>query len=375
MKVKGKKPTKNKTKYNGKKYRENYYSDFDRLIMENPKKTQKERDLQNKKLAKLLEVKPRAKLGPSKKSYVVQGKKKVCAILGCVESQTWPDTEFYAFPKDEKYRKLWSELTGRVNWLPDTNSVVCGSHFSMDSHVWEETGGVRVAVRLAHDAVPSFNLPPQVMEVQFVEDVDFDNVPVETFSTKQTDTDYIPTVVPRKKDPIKKTKEPKKKIEGVDKVRLFQTVQRYQNKLIEQYKNLRELNRSIKSQAKQIEHLNRQLKEKKEEHEEKKAKLNKMQEEWDNETNAVKNDNELILMMPSRYSEDMKNLALSIHNYSPEAYIYLRNTLRTVLPATDLLRKWTDSGFRPKTKITSSDAIKLVTESSESEFTCNITIQ
>lgn len=81
---------------------------------------------------------------------------------------------------------------------------------------------------------------------------------------------------------------------------------------------------------------------------------------------------DLILCMPTKHTDDLKNFALSVYNYSPQAYIYLRNTLRTTLPSCNVLENWIDSGYVPKNLMSGNSLIKVLAEQTETELTCKI---
>jgi hypothetical protein len=84
--------------------------------------------------------------------------------------------------------------------------------------------------------------------------------------------------------------------------------------------------------------------------------------------------NGLVLAMPVRQTEDLKNFALSIYKYSPQAYIYIRNTLRTMLPSTDVLDSWLSAGFQPKSFMTNANLIKVTAEQTERELSCKVSL-
>lgn len=90
----------------------------------------------------------------------------------------------------------------------------------------------------------------------------------------------------------------------------------------------------------------------------------------------IKEDtNGLVMAMPTRHTDDLKNFALSIYKYSPQAYIYARNTLRTLLPSTDVLDTWLNSGYQPKNVLTSSNLIKVTAEQTDTELSCKISLR
>lgn len=80
----------------------------------------------------------------------------------------------------------------------------------------------------------------------------------------------------------------------------------------------------------------------------------------------------LVLAMPMRQTEDLKNFALSVYKYSPQAYIYIRNTLRTMLPSTEILESWVTAGYQPKN--VASNMIKVVAEQTETSLSCKVTL-
>lgn len=80
----------------------------------------------------------------------------------------------------------------------------------------------------------------------------------------------------------------------------------------------------------------------------------------------------LVLAMPMRQTEDLKNFALSIYKYSPQAYIYIRNTLRTLLPSTEVLDTWLNAGYQPKNVLSNNSLIKVVAEQTETQLSCKV---
>ncbi|CAH2085035.1 unnamed protein product [Euphydryas editha] len=85
--------------------------------------------------------------------------------------------------------------------------------------------------------------------------------------------------------------------------------------------------------------------------------------------------NGLVLAMPTRHTDDLKNFALSIYKYSPQAYIYIRNTLRTLLPSTEVLESWVSSGYEPKNALSNSNLIKVVSELTDAELSCKVSLR
>lgn len=83
----------------------------------------------------------------------------------------------------------------------------------------------------------------------------------------------------------------------------------------------------------------------------------------------------LVMAMPTKHTEDLKDFALSIYKHSPQAYVYARNTLRTLLPSTTVLESWLVGGYHPQSLMSSGSTVKLVTEQSSSELSCKVSIQ
>lgn len=84
--------------------------------------------------------------------------------------------------------------------------------------------------------------------------------------------------------------------------------------------------------------------------------------------------NGLVLAMPVRQTDDLKNFALSIYKYSPQAYVYIRNTLRTLLPSTDVLESWMSAGYQPRNMLSNTNLIKVTAEQTEKELSCKVTL-
>lgn len=82
----------------------------------------------------------------------------------------------------------------------------------------------------------------------------------------------------------------------------------------------------------------------------------------------------LILAMPVKYTDDLKNFALSVYKYSPQSYIYVRNTLRTMLPSTDILESWLKTGFVPKNILSNNNVVKITADQTETDLSCKISL-
>ena len=73
-----------------------------------------------------------------------------CSVLNCNTDQTYK-IRFHSFPKDEKFKKTWSNFTGKPGfWTPGKFSVVCAKHFE-NKYVCGR--------KLSYNAVPSLHSP------------------------------------------------------------------------------------------------------------------------------------------------------------------------------------------------------------------------
>ena len=73
-----------------------------------------------------------------------------CSVLNCNTDQTFK-IRFHSFPKDEKFKKTWSNFTGRPGfWTPGKFSVVCAKHFE-NKYVSGR--------KLSYNTFPSLHLP------------------------------------------------------------------------------------------------------------------------------------------------------------------------------------------------------------------------
>ena len=71
-------------------------------------------------------------------------------MLFCYTDQTYK-IRFHSFPKDKKFKKTWSNFTGRTGfWTQGKFSVVCGKHFE-DKYVCGR--------KLDYNAIPILHLP------------------------------------------------------------------------------------------------------------------------------------------------------------------------------------------------------------------------
>lgn len=165
---------------------------------------------------------------------------------------------------------------------------------------------------------------------------------------------------------------PKKELDNIELLKLFSEVQRLQRQAVA-------LKEKLKYNMKVHNRQNRFLKRIKEIIEMKKKILNQKRKKKCrillSLQDKIKEDTTgLVLAMPMRQTDDLKNFALSIYKYSPQAYIYIRNTLRTILPSTEVLDSWITSGYQPRNVISNSNLIKVVAEQTETQLSCKVTI-
>lgn len=165
---------------------------------------------------------------------------------------------------------------------------------------------------------------------------------------------------------------PNKELDNIELLKLFSEVQRLQRQAVA-------LKEKLKYNMKVHNRQNRFLKRIKEIIEMKKKILNQKRKKKCrillSLQDKIKEDTTgLVLAMPMRQTDDLKNFALSIYKYSPQAYIYIRNTLRTILPSTEVLDSWITSGYQPRNVISNSNLIKVVAEQTETQLSCKVTI-
>ncbi|KAM3960090.1 uncharacterized protein ACR2FA_005891 [Aphomia sociella] len=291
---------------------------------------------------------------------------KTCAVLGCEDSKNLDAESFYKFPEDSNLKQIWTDLTGRNNWTPTDFSYICIQHFSVDCF----TCDAEDRMVLVDKAVPSLKLPRHVLEVEYIDEETLDNEDEEYMETDEEDVHDRQVNGIRHIDSAPKSKG--KEVDNTELLKLFTQVQKMQRQAV----GLKDkLKRSMKTHnrnnrlLKQIEETIEQKKKMLDQKRKKKARiLLSLQDK-------IKEDmNGLVLAMPVRQTDDLKNFALSIYNYSPQSYIYIRNTLRTMLPSTDVLESWTSAGYQPKNLLTSSNLIKVIAEQTENELSCKVTL-
>ncbi|GBP52097.1 THAP domain-containing protein 2 [Eumeta japonica] len=320
---------------------------------------------------------PIAKVAPELKQHREQNDStsyeisKACAVLGCEESKNLDSDSFFRFPEDSKHRQIWTELTGRSNWTPTDFSYICALHFSDDAFVLGEDS----KMYLSNNAIPCLKLPGHVLEVEYIDEetlenettyINNHNVQMEHSKTTNKNHDQIDDYIFGSSETNKnQTTEV-----NVELLKLFTEVQKIQrqavglqDKLIYNTKIYNQQKRSLKRLKEVIELKEKLLKQKNK----RKCSVNYATIE------KIKDDsNGLILAMPTRYTDDIKDFALSIYKYSPQAYIYVRNALRTALPSTEILNNWINSGYVPKNMMANRSLVKVLQEQTETELTCKI---
>ncbi|XP_047508742.1 uncharacterized protein LOC125052162 isoform X1 [Pieris napi] len=331
---------------------------------------------------------------------------KTCAVLGCEESKNFNADSFFPFPEDEHLRQIWTDLTGRNNWTPTDYSYICVQHFSVDCFECDSNN----AVVLINKAVPSLKLPKHVLEVEYIEEDSLDNEAEEedylendyemdvddsafersgtNDTTVQKSNDYSKEISitngpthsnSNSNVDIKEHSEMEKPFsdmqikQNVKVLKLFTEVQRMQRESIETKNKYKYALRSYKRQTRFLTRLREVIEMKKKILEQKKKKKSRillsLQDKIKEDTSG------LVLAMPTRHTDDLKNFALSIYKYSPQAYIYIRNALRTLLPGIETLDSWMNSGYEPRNVLTNSNLIKITTDLNETEMNCKITLR
>lgn len=286
---------------------------------------------------------------------------KTCAVLGCEDFKNLDAESFFRFPEDSSLRQIWTDLTGRNNWTPTDFSYICMQHFSIDCFKCDEDD----QMVLVDKAVPSLKLPRHVLEVEYIDEETLDN---------EEDDDYMTTDEEEDKanNMSLDLNIPQSELDSIELLKLFSEVQRLQRQAVG-------LKDKLKYNMKVHNRQNRFLKRIKEIIEMKKKVLNQKRKKKCrillSLQDKIKEDTTgLVLAMPMRQTEDMKNFALSIYKYSPQAYIYIRNTLRTMLPSTEILDSWITAGYQPRNVLANSNLIKVVAEQTETQLSCKVMI-
>ncbi|CAG9787959.1 unnamed protein product [Diatraea saccharalis] len=162
------------------------------------------------------------------------------------------------------------------------------------------------------------------------------------------------------------------KVNNVELLKLFTEVQKMQRQAVGLKEKLKTNMQLHNRQNRHFRRLEEILERKKKILEEKQKKKSKILLTLQDKVNEDMSG--LVLAMPMRQTEDLKNFALNIYNYSPQAYIYLRNTLRTMLPSTDVMETWLNAGFQPKSIMSSSNMVKVTAEQTEKDLICKVSI-
>ncbi|XP_061713931.1 THAP domain-containing protein 1-like [Cydia pomonella] len=291
---------------------------------------------------------------------------KTCAVLGCDDSKNMNDESFFRFPEDPQLRQVWTDLTGRNNWTPTDYSYICIQHFSVDCFHCDTNNDMV----LNSKAVPSQKLPHHVLEVEYIDEETLDNEEDYEMDSQDEDRDSQDEHKPKFNN-ISHTK-PATGQDQVELLRLFTEVQKMQRQAVGLRDKLRYNMRIHNRQNKKLQKLKETIEMKKKILNQKRKKKSRILLTLQDKIKEDKNG--LVLAMPTRHTDDLKNFALSIYKYSPQAYIYIRNTLRTMLPSTDVLETWVDAGYTPKNVMSNSSMIKVISEQTDKELSCKVTL-
>ncbi|CAG4928923.1 unnamed protein product [Colias eurytheme] len=296
---------------------------------------------------------------------------KTCAVLGCEDSKNFNSDSFFPFPEDPNLRQIWTDLTGRNNWTPTDYSYICVQHFSVDCF---ECNANNVVV-LMSKAVPSLKLPKHVLEVEYIDEDTLDNEDQEYYSDNEYEMEYDENDKPLTNGPTHSSKN--ERLENteinVEVLKLFSEVQKMQKQAVQMKEKYRYTMRAYNRQSRFLTRLKEVIEMKKNILNQKRRKKSRillsLQDKMKEDTNG------LVLAMPTRHTDDLKNFALSVYRYSPQAYIYIRNTLRTLLPSTDILESWISAGYEPKNMLTNSNLIRVVSELTDTELNCKVSLR
>lgn len=301
---------------------------------------------------------------------------KTCAVLGCEDYKNLEAESFFRFPEDESLRQIWTDLTGRNNWTPTDYSYICMYHFSIDCFMCDDKN----EMILVDKAIPSLKLPRHVLEIEYIDE--------ETFGVESSEDDYMDTESEEDKiRPVNGTHNnikilpPNKTMHNnvinkernnIELLKLFTEVQRMQRQVILMKEKLKSNIRAHNKQNRFLVRIREIIEKKKKVLNQKRKKkcriLLSLQDKIREDTSG------LVLAMPMKQTEDLKNFALSIYKYSPQAYIYIRNTLRTMLPSTDVLETWITAGYQPRNMIANNSLIKVIAEQTETQLSCKVMI-
>ncbi|KOB73298.1 THAP domain-containing protein [Operophtera brumata] len=275
---------------------------------------------------------PIAMVAPELKQYTNNvGITKTCAVLGCEDSKNLEPEMFFGFPEEPSLRQIWTDLTGRSNWMPTDYSYMCMQHFSVDCFMCNAQDQM-VLVDKAEMEVEEAKKP-----------VHPHNVPLDKQIDEEVELLKLFTEVQRMQRSAVGLK---------DKLKYNMRVHNRQNRFLLRIKEIIGMKRKVLSQKRK-----------------KKCRiLLSLQDKIKEDATG------LVLAMPMRQTDDLKNFALSIYKYSPQAYIYIRNMLRTMLPSTEVLDSWVTSGYQPKNIMTSGNNIKVTAEQTETELSCRVSL-
>lgn len=305
---------------------------------------------------------------------------KTCAVLGCEESKSIDSELFFRFPEDANLRQIWTDLTGRNNWTPTDYSYICVQHFSVDCFECKADN----TVVLNSKAVPSLKLPKHVLEVEYIDEDTLDNEyededylmdsdeynDAENYQRELTDKKSV-----NDKKPLNVSNHvtSKKDEDSLELLKLFTEVQKMQRQAVSLKLKLTSRMKIYKRQSRLLLRVKENIEMKRNILNQKRKKKSRillsLQDKIREDTNG------LVLAMPTRQTDDLKNFALSIYKYSPQAYIYIRNTLRTLLPSTEVLESWVSSGYEPKNVLSNSNLLKVVSELTDTELTCKVSLR
>ncbi|CAG9562334.1 unnamed protein product [Danaus chrysippus] len=290
---------------------------------------------------------------------------KTCAVLGCEESKNLNSDSFFRFPEDPSLRQIWADLTGRNNWTPTDYSYICVQHFSVDCFECNAEN----AVVLVNKAVPSLKLPKHVLEVEYIDEETLDN----EYEEEEMELEENHESNAKRLTNGSVNTDPHRTEDNYEVLKLFTEVQKMQRQAVYLSEKLKSSMKIYKRQSRFLMRLKEAIETKRNLLNQKRKKKSRillsLQDKIKEDTNG------LVLAMPTRHTDDLKNFSLSVYKYSPQAYIYIRNTLRTLLPSTDVLDSWLSSGYEPKNVMSSNNLIKVISELTDSELSCKVTLR
>ncbi|KAL7287020.1 hypothetical protein TKK_0018813 [Trichogramma kaykai] len=277
---------------------------------------------------------------------------KVCLICKKEQSQANPGLSFHKFPNSPVIQKKWLCRACETTSVTINNKVICSNHFTDDDYL-NKAGGQRR--RLHQEAIPSRNLPPawticheivnNIVAGALLKTAD---AVVEIYNGEQWNNEMIENAGKRSVDDDSADVRPKKKIKLSQTEWLCESDFKDPNKwlMVKQLidsknntiENLRRSNNYYKNKVSNCRKLVKTLKDNRWITDAGEEFIQRLPPGVKAMVNAI-----LKRRTFTTFPEELKNFALSIHSYSPNAYEFLRTSFLKILPHPSTLRSWLKS--------------------------------